>query len=429
MSSVLVLLQLILFIIIILVEYKLKSLLIFLWGTLFILFGVPHFLEFIFHTTNYSKETLNSASLFVIIFNMIYLIIRLTISKSKKVIEIEETISNAKKASSNEKKFTYLLFLTFILSVSMLYISNFLYFGKILGISWGQYLNINKELGLFSPFKISLYLFFSSSGIGLIFYKYYNKKMYIVVLILMLMYSITTGNRITILPLLVSLIYPFLDKKNLALKSIIQLSIFALISVYVVYFLRLIRIYGGFSKMFEKNSIIDLNSQVIFMLLSGDGELALKNAFYFFIEHGNNFPNFMQGHTYLRILLMPIPTNLSFGLKPPDFTISMGSAYISNYSNTSYSMHPTLYGDLYGNFGLFGIIISILISLILILFSSWIISKKKFEITYYSIYVLACTMLIIAARGSVYNGLLYFIIGLIVIKTLHYISKFSLKGL
>lgn len=423
MSSTLGILQLVLLIIIILYEYKMKSILIFLWGALLILFGVPHFLEVLFRSSGYTIQTLNTASLFVILFNFLYIITRLVLLKNKNIELIEDEYKNKRE----NRKLVQLLFSTFISSVLILYISNYILFGKVFGVSWGEYININRELGLLNPFKISLYLFFATAGVGLVYYKN-SKKMYFLVLGIILTYSLTTGNRITILPFLISSIYPFIYNKKVKLKSVFYLSIFGMLTVYIVYFLRLIRIYGGFGDMLQMKSLGELNSEVMSMLLSGDGELSLKNAFYFFIEHNNNFPNFLEGHTYLRILLMPFPTSYTFGLKPPDFTISMGSAYISNFNNTSYSMHPTLYGDVFANFGMVGLITSIILVIILTIFNKWLTKIKSSNSTFYfPVFVLSSTMLVIIGRGSVYNGVFYFAIGFIIIKILSFITKLKLK--
>ncbi|MFC4386579.1 O-antigen polymerase [Gracilibacillus marinus] len=423
MSSTLGILQLVLIILIILYEYKMKSILIFLWGALLILFGVPHFLEVLFRSSGYTIQTLNTASLFVILFNFLYIITRSILSKNQNIELVEDEYKN----KGGNRKLVQLLFGTFIVSVLILYISNYIFFGKVFGVSWGEYINVNRELGLLNPFKISLYLFFATAGVGLIFYEN-SKKMYLLVLGIILTYSLTTGNRITILPLLISSIYPFLYNKKVKLTSVFYLAIFGMLTVYIVYFLRLIRIYGGFGDMLEMRSLGELNSEVMSMLLSGDGELSLKNAFYFFIEHNNNFPNFLEGHTYLRILLMPFPTSYTFGLKPPDFTISMGSAYISNFNNNSYSMHPTLYGDLFGNFGMVGLTTSIILVIILTFFNKWLTKIKSSNSTFYfPVFVLAGTMLVIIGRGSVYNGVFYFAIGYIIIKILSIITKFKLK--
>ncbi|NLP51842.1 O-antigen polymerase [Bacillus sp. RO1] len=423
MSSTLGILQLVLIVLIILYEYKMKSILIFLWGALLILFGVPHFLEVLFRSSGYTIQTLNTASLFVILFNFLYIITRSILSKNQNIELVEDEYKN----KGGNRKLVQLLFGTFIVSVLILYISNYIFFGKVFGVSWGEYINVNRELGLLNPFKISLYLFFATAGVGLIFYEN-SKKMYLLVLGIILTYSLTTGNRITILPLLISSIYPFLYNKKVKLTSVFYLAIFGMLTVYIVYFLRLIRIYGGFGDMLEMRSLGELNSEVMSMLLSGDGELSLKNAFYFFIEHNNNFPNFLEGHTYLRILLMPFPTSYTFGLKPPDFTISMGSAYISNFNNNSYSMHPTLYGDLFGNFGMVGLTTSIILVIILTFFNKWLTKIKSSNSTFYfPVFVLAGTMLVIIGRGSVYNGVFYFAIGYIIIKILSIITKFKLK--
>ena len=75
-SLVLGIIQLLLIGFILISEIKRKSPAVFLWATLIIMFGIPHLVTAIFEDMNYSSAVIAQASLFVIGFCIIYLLIR-----------------------------------------------------------------------------------------------------------------------------------------------------------------------------------------------------------------------------------------------------------------------------------------------------------------------------------------------------------------
>lgn len=415
--------QLLLTILICLFEYKKGSISLFLWGTLLLLFSIPHFLEIFIDNNLFNEKILLESSVFVILFNSLYIITRLIFSKKTTVNKRE--IESFNELLKHKTKFKWAIFIIFIFSFLLLIGSSLYYFGSLKDVSWGNYLNLSKDLGLFNPIKISNYLYFATSGIALVFYFQSNKKIYWLIIAICISYVFLTGNRITILPALINLIIPFIIQNKLQMKKIIVLGFFGLFAVYVLYFLRLLRIYGGFFPMIQDKNILELNNEVIHMLLTGDGELSLRNAFYYFNSINNNFPGFGEGLTYLRILLLPIPTSLSGGIKPQDFAITMGSAYTNNIANTTYSMHPTLYGDVYANFGLLGITTGIFWAFF-IFFIDKLMSKQNLTI-YLLTSVLFATAFIIVGRGSVYNGFLYAFIGIVIIIFTYLVTSIRIK--
>ena len=76
-----------------------------------------------------------------------------------------------------------------------------------------------------------------------------------------------------------------------------------------------------------------------------------------------------------------------------------------NPYNTSYSMHPTLYGDCFANLWWFGIILG----------------------HFWALLVLLGTAYVIVGRGSVYNGLFYAFAGTLVILIVDKVSGIKLK--
>ncbi len=435
MSIFLATIQLISIILITLYEYKKKYLSVFLWATLLVMFGIPHFLSVILDNVKYSNEVMIDASIFVLLFNLTYILSRILFSilpfaKINLVIKKNKNNSHQDYFNKNGidgriKRYLFLLLVSCIVILSFFIIK---YLGNIFNTSWGRIYILNSELGILSPLRFVQFLFFASAGVILVFKENKNKVLYIISVLLILFYPFVTGNRITILPLLVAIIIPFVfnNKRRKSFKTIISLGILGIVSVYLVYFLRLFRIYGGFYSLFSSLDIYSMNNLVIDMLLNGNGELGLRNAFYYFIDNNNHFPNFNEGHTYLRLLFIAIPTSLSGGLKPPDFAISMGSAWINDFSNTNISMHPTLYGDVFANFWWFGIFLGIFWAVFNFLIDK--IVNRKNKVVKNVLLVILGAMFVIIARGSVYNGVFIGLVSSFILLGVYLISKVKFKN-
>lgn len=429
-------LQLITIIIISVYEYKQKSTILFLWATLLLMFGFPHILSIFTGISNYNDNVMIKASIFVILFNFLYMCTKIILygrfdrsqsSKESKVHNNKKSdIGSLEECHRIDSKATKLHFLLLMLSFFILIFYSIKYLGGIANSSWGAFRKINSDLGTRSLLRYATFVFFGSAGVSLVYFR--NKKNVVALfsLIIIVLYSLITGNRITILPAIITiiLIYIFLDDMKLSFKKIVTFGFIGFFVLYIVYFLRLLRIYNGVYNLISNYNFIELNTQVFEMLLNGDGELGLRKAFYHFIYYDNNFANFNKGHTYIRLLLIAIPTSLIPGIKPPDFAISMGSAWSMNPYNTSYSMHPTLYGDSFANLWWVGILLGIFWGLF-----SYKIDKfiyKKDEITKLMLMALFSTVYVIVGRGSVYNGLFIAFIGTIIILTVNLISRVKL---
>lgn len=414
-------------------EFRKKSLSVFLWATLLIMFGFPHTVSIITQTANYSDDVIIKASIFVILFNIFYIFSKSALyrffSKNETLEWSNKNLYNQRVFILNirrKKRLERLYFTLLLISFLILTYYSFKYLGGLSKGSWGAYRTLNKELGLTSLSRYGKYLLFASSGVSLIFLRNKNNKMALISMIIIIAYVLVTGNRIIILPVLTAIIlkYIFFSDKKLSIKTLISLGIMGFLTIFIVYFLRLLRIYGGFYNMINSVSLIDLSKQTLEMILNGDGELGLRNAFYHFIYHNNNFENFNKGHTYIRLLLIAFPTSILKGIKPPDFAISMGSAWSMNPYNTSYSMHPTLYGDCFANLWWFGIFLGIFWAVFLFIIDKF--TFKRNDVVKTMLMVLFTTVYVIVGRGSVYNGFFIAFLGLIIILSVNLISKIKL---
>lgn len=431
MSIILSFIQLITIITICLYEYKKKYISIFMWATLLVMFGIPHFLTVIIGDYLYDDIILYKASIFVITFNILYLITKVamdSIIKSKQVKNSTCTdIQNTNTLNKRDKLMTFIFFALLMSTLLVLFWVSQKYFGGITNSSWGKFYTLNKELGFNSPVKYADFIFFAVAGVALVFKNYRYKYLFIVSTIIIISYSFITSNRITILPAFMAVIIPivFNDKQKLTLKKLFYFSVMAAIVIYSVYMLRLVRFAGGVSNFFENFDLTKINTMIFEMLLNGDGELGLRNAFYYFISIDNNFPGFNEGATYIRLFLISIPTRFSFGMKPPDFAITMGSAYSNNIGNKDYSMHPTLYGDVFANLWWIGILLAVFWAVFTNLIN--ILVNRKNHVVRNMLLVLFGTVFVIVGRGSVYNGFFLGFEGSIIIGLMYLITRLRVR--
>lgn len=425
MELTLGILQFLICIFIILYEYNKKSISIFFWAVTAIMFSIPHLLGILVsNTSEYSTEVINKASLFVLMFELLYILTRFFILRNKiynsipneKEIKLEITKGDEKDNLEFKRIFKICIIVFFVFVMYFIFM-----FGRITNITWGDVyqasINANSLLDKILEFlkSIAHILFFGVSGLFVVSIYKKNKIVTCFVIFLILYYSLITKNRMTLLPLLVGIIFIFIMKnKKLKIKQILLFTIIGALSIYIVYAIWIFRHAGTVENFMSKYTFSSFNEEVFNSILNGDGELALKNIFYYFIKIDNNFPGLGQGATYMRLLFIFIPTKLCFGLKPDDFAITMSSAYTGDLYNTNYSVHPTFFGDLFANFNFYGFVFGIVWAIIFFILDKYI--SKKDYIMKFCLCVSWGSCFIIMARGSVYNSMYIAIISTIFLK-------------
>lgn len=432
MSIILAMVQLTLCMFLALYEYKNKSISVFFWAVIIVIFSIPHLLGIMFHNTEYSTDIMIKASIFVILFDLLYFTTRIIITKNKKnnnsMVGLDEVDVKQEFNREINKKIFRSIFIINIIVIVIFTAYLILKFDKVSNLSWGEiYLgSLNKEgtkdIILENIKSVNHLLFFAVSGLFVVAYFRNWKKNMLIIIGGIIYYCITTRNRITILPLMVGFILIYIIKnRNIKLKQFISISLIGILCIYIVYGILIFRHAGDTQTFFENYTLKTFNDEVANSILNSDGELGLRNIFYYFILIDNNFPGLGEGATYRRLALILIPTSLSFGLKPSDFAITMSSAYTGNLNNTTYSVHPTFFGDAFANFGRLGIFLGVLWAILV-----YIIDKKIYKQEYICKILLNTiwgTAFVIIARGSIYNGFYIGILGTILLKIIIWISK------
>lgn len=391
-------LQFIIIAVICIYELKRKSVSVFLWAVLLVMFGIMHMLSILLNTYEYSTDTMNEASLFVILFCVLYLITRYLTQRKKDVIS-EEKLEIQENKKDEIRKFMYVLFigLIFIVFIRLIMLSK--QAGGLLNTSW---VTMRETVGgYFSFSQIFVPIFFAFSSCMILAIKLKDKKIIILSMIIILLEVIISRNRIEILPIFCSIIYSYILKnKKFTMKHITILALIGILSIYFIYALRVFRHSGSIENFFETYNLISFNEKVGEYLEDDSGELGLRKNMYFFIENDNDFEDFGKGHTYIRMALVLLPTSWSLGLKPNDFAITMGKAVLPTAEG--YSVHPTLFGDVYANFGFLGFLMGIFWGIFVLALDKIIIKSNR--LLRLPISLVCGIIYIIQARGSVYNA-------------------------
>jgi hypothetical protein len=359
------------------------------------MFGLTHLFTVFISEYDYSSQIQIEASSFVIMFMLFYICVRfLTIQNYRN----REILVLDRKNSSSLHLF---IFLILTAAIGLRLYKYLQYAGNLFSTSWGLGRDYSATLDYFNSNQILGVLFYLSSGIFLYYLIQKNKLYGLLCTILITSQVLITRNRIEFLPLLVPLISFFLLKhRKLKIKNILILSLVGVLSIYLIYALRVFRHYGSIETFINDFTFSSFHERVMNLFRNEDGELGLRRDFYYFLQNDNEFTNFGKGHSYFRMLLVFIPTQWSFGLKPPDFAISMGAAI---GMVTGGSTHPTLFGDCFANLGWFGVSLGAFWASFASFFDR-IILKQKVYINKVLLFNLYAVSFVIMGRGSVYNG-------------------------
>ena len=390
--------QFILITLILVREIEHQSPVVFLWATLFVMFALPHLYTVVFENMPYSTSVLLLASLFVCGFCCIYLLFR-----RKKKLEFITLIPEKRYEIAREdiegSIFEHLCLFLFVVTMVGYIVTIVRAEGGLMNTSWGAGREISSSYVSFSGLAMRVFLMFS----GLSLYYYLTRRHLKAALILLMFMGLilVTTNRVLVLPIMVFFVSVYLiNIRAITIKHIVIGILLAVIAIYTIYAIRAFRYLGTLSNAFENFSWTYINNMVKTFLNSNNGELGLREYFYFFIQEKNQFEGFNSGYTYIRMLLVYLPSKWSFGLKPQSFDLFMGQA-IGMVAGGS--THPTLFADCFGNLSWFGILLG----------GFWaglangidiLIEKQKYSFFKIMLFFLAAYAYVVIGRGSVYNG-------------------------
>lgn len=427
MTVILGILQLVSCAIILVYEYNRRSIALFFWGMICVVFALPHMVDVLAGGYSFSSQTMNTASLFVILFELVYIVtrqIRLKFPKEVYPSSGALDIDNCDLDDTNAREYISIAIALF-LTLWMIAFSRSS-FGGIANASWGAI--YSAQSGLATPvFAFAPYLFASIAGAVVVLWSKKKRVLLLVLILACFIFLIITRNRVVMLSMVCPICLLVASKiKRLSIKHVVLGMLLVALVVYVVYAILIFRHAGTVNSFLNNYDFATFNREVLSSVLSGEGELGLRNIFYYFIEHDNQFEGFSQGATYLRMLLFWLPSGLGDAVKPDDFAITMASAYMGNPSNETYSVHPTFFGDAFANFGFLGFTIGIVWGTLFNIAENCFTKLKSDA----KIYVAAAWAyaLIVIGRGSVYNGFMIGVVSTVIILGISAVIYFCSKG-
>lgn len=404
-------------------EIKQKSVSVFLWATLLFMFGLTNFRDSVVGNDRFGEDVIAEASLFVVLFCSLYLLGRSCFVKYFKVKDKTWNLS----AGEVRPMLEYGVLLLLIVCTYLKYKKIVAFGGNFLDTSWGMGREISASTGYVNSTQFTLPVFFLTSG--LILYALIFKKKYLFFFSALISFFnvVLTRNKVEVLPLLIGIVYYVLYIQKLTRSRIFLLAFLSVLCIYFIYALQVFRHYGSVAQFWMDFDFVDFNKRIYTYITEGKSEIGLYNDFYYFVAHHNQFENFGLAHSYLRVLLIWLPTEWSMGIKPPDFAISMGLALNPFSYGLGESAHPTLFGDCYANLNFVG-------GVLLALFWAWVVSWIDYSVfqhknlLYRSLFVtLVASFWVISGRGAVYNSFFILIVGTVLLQMIQVIARIKFR--
>ena len=406
-------------VVIMVLEFNKKSPAVFLWATVFLMFGVMHMVSCIAGTNAYSAAVLNEASLFVIGFCAVYALARILLLKGRVTtaypyLEDGYLTQLSRQVSRAESTF---FFVVLCVAVVADIADKVIAMGGLGNTSWGASREMQQSYLNISQITSVIFLLLSGLLLYALMRRHYTYA--VMVALVILVKVVISRNRVEVIPLFACLLgYYLIKRRRITIKMVIFCLICACLVIYVVYALRAYRWYGTIDNFLHTVTFQNFNEQILEFFREDNGELGLRKWFYYYIDGDNQFKDFGQGHSYLRVLMTFIPTRFSLGLKPADFAQAMGSAIGMIPGG---SMHPTLFGDAYANFGIWGIFAGAFWAGYVTL-ADKIMEFLRNDICVFFAYTICAYAYVVEGRGAIYNGNVMMAYGLVVLMVL-YVAK------
>ncbi len=406
-------------VVIMVLEFNKKSPAVFLWATVFLMFGVMHMVSCIAGTNAYSGAVLNEASLFVIGFCAVYALTRILLLKGRVTTPhpyLEDGYLTQLSGQVSRAESTF-FFVVLCMAVVADIADKVIAMGGLGNTSWGASREMQQSYLNISQITSVIFLLLSGLLLYALMRRHYTYAGMVALVILIKV--VISRNRVEVIPLFACLLgYYLIKRRRITIKMGIFCLICACLVIYVVYALRAYRWYGTIDNFLHTVTFQNFNEQILEFFREDNGELGLRKWFYYYIDGDNQFKDFGQGHSYLRVLMTFIPTRFSLGLKPADFAQAMGSAIGMIPGG---SMHPTLFGDAYANFGIWGIFAGAFWAGYVTL-ADKIMEFLRNDICVFFAYTICAYAYVVEGRGAIYNGNVMMAYGLVVLMVL-YVAK------
>ena len=379
-----------------------------LWAMLFVVFTIPNTAHA--YSGDYSEVTIANATMIAVLFMTLYMFTRFIYFAKFNAEKLEMEVNDFKETPDALFRMIFCVYLLcFVIVAAGFYGRGYSLFNS----TWTQTLDMPQTSIEIMAGKIMV----AFSGIG---FACLCKKKYLCFIIAFGIYvfcALYSKSRYNLLGFVTPFIIYFLFNKN---NKKVAIGISAgVILVFSVFVFQQIRWLGDIS-LLPKVGIGEILKRSVDYMRRGEGELGLVKAYYYFVEHNNNFPKFGLALGYMRLAFLFVPTSIA-KFKPRDFAIDMYKEW-KHIDNPRGTMHPTLFGDTFANFGFMSFMMGIVYG-ILVSFIDEIIKVTKDPTMRCMKVSMVCTLFILIGKNATYNAIFNYIVGALALDIIYAVYK------
>ena len=406
------------------IEYRLQNPAIFFWIALLVIYVVPS----IFDPFRSATQIMNGptidlrenvvlirAHIFGLLFSAIYFLVRLA-SYGSELRRRQTTISVSAFPEALRKEpdlKVFLLFGTAVIGLAamleILAIVPRMGWSGLLSSTYGSYrLESNTALKL-----MGYYLVYAFGGICFVSWVCDKRKLAALLFTMIFAVFLVGRTRQLLFPAIIPFCLYFIYRARGVKGWAFLISGIAVGYVFIL-MLQFFRYQEGLVEGFTALGKLDFYISIYQGLQEAKGEALIRYIFYHFIDENTDIPEFMHGLTYVRLLLLPFPSVLLGDFKPIDYDMILYQHYFGSGLDVGATIHPLIFGNAFTNFGWLGVILGGFWALMFHILNLYIMNRPLIH----RILILSMTGFIVMmiARGSVYNSLAVVFWGLLILE-------------
>lgn len=393
-----------------------------LWALLLVFFSIPYMSDVLLHADSISEEVLFKSGLSALFFNMVFSVVI--------CITVPEELS-APSLSTKSRKFKFLLLLFLCISCALFILHLISVFGlNFLNINTIFYMSF-RDVGLDNGtiFRDLFHRISAVAAVALPVY-WFSRNYFLTIIAFQILFFciLLEGTRWLLIPALGPLLYGFVFRSNSVLRAFLRFAIIGFTALFLVFHVQTLRYSGDRSpiNVVKPAVLADTFVRVFDFGASKEtasGEYRLRHFYYFIAGNVPNKYDFSYGSTYLRMLLVGVPTSMSMGLKPIDLTRNIAEWIYPERAGFGGTVHPLIYGESYANFGFMYFVLGGFWAFFIGLLSRYVARQRQ------NIQILLlpsmASFTVLLARGAVYSAFLFLVTGFLLVLIMKFVARLS----
>lgn len=390
-------------------EWRNRSPMLLFWATAWIVFFLPATIDALAPGEVAKAEVVAKALLFAVLFSIAYAFGRLVTQQFRqKRLKWTKILKHTETRNVSAPLTLWFAIIFLVAALACRYLSVVRVADSLFAVTWRDPATADTLTRILHQLSRQ---FFYIGGVAPLVAWIQERRMLAMMLFLGGLSHVVIGrSRVELVPLVVPALLLFMVKgRRLRFRRLAATGVMVVVALYVgIYGLQYIRYQGGLRSAVDEVSVQDYVEH----LQTVPGEADKRLHYYTMLERPSKFSGAVLGATYRRLLVFWYPSALG-DLKPenPHHTLRRD---ITGREHSRASLHPTVFGDAYYNFGWAGVVVGLLWGALAVVIQ-WPLSAAGGAPALLMLGPI-CTGVIVAARGSVYNGAVIVILGCMLVS-------------